>query len=97
MSMMRVQALPLSHSAEERRALLEKEQESLHAERSQQMVAQRAESTAPEERIRLWERLHGLQLPREPDHKLLTLIAQQTKLSIAALHDEQQRRASRLS
>lgn len=97
MSMMKVQALPLSHTASERRALLAQAQESVNAERRQQMVALRSDSTSPEERIRLWERLYGLNLPREGDHKLLAVIAVQTKLSMAAIREEQQRRAALLS
>lgn len=97
MSMMKMQTSQSAHSAAERRALLQQAQETVVAERRQQLVAQRSEASSAEERIRLWERLHGLQLPFESNHKLLTLIAAQTKLSVAAVHEEQKRRALKLS
>jgi hypothetical protein len=48
----------------------------------------------PEERIRLWEQLHVLSLPRASTHPLLSLIASQTALTLQQVRDEQQRRAS---
>lgn len=97
MSMMKVQTSQSAHSAAERRALLQQAQETVDAERRQQMAAQRSDASSPEDRIRLWERLHGLPLPPESDHKLLAIIAAQTKLSVAAVHEEQKRRALKLS
>jgi hypothetical protein len=48
----------------------------------------------PEERIRLWEKLHVLSLPRIATHPLLSLIASQTALTLQQVQDEQRRRTS---
>ena len=65
--------------AQERARLRERQASSLHT---------------PEERIRLWESLHMLSLPRAPTHPLLSVIAAQTALTLEQVLDEQRRRAS---
>jgi hypothetical protein len=47
-----------------------------------------------EERIRIWERIHEVTLPRDPAHRLVDIIATNTGLTDADVRDEQQRRAS---
>ena len=47
-----------------------------------------------EERIRIWERIHEVTLPRDPTHRLVDIIASNTGLSDADVRDEQQRRAT---
>ena len=47
-----------------------------------------------EERIRIWERIHEVTLPRDPAHRLVEIIATNTGLTDADIRDEQQRRAS---
>ncbi len=47
-----------------------------------------------EERIRIWERIHEVGLPRDPAHRLIELIAANTGLTDADVRDEQQRRAT---
>jgi hypothetical protein len=47
----------------------------------------------PHERIMIWERLHGLRLPKSEDHPLVEVIAEQTKLSPQQVMQEQARRA----
>ena len=47
-----------------------------------------------EERIRIWERIHEVTLPRDPTHRLIAIIAANTGLVDADVHDEQQRRAA---
>jgi len=79
-------------SVAERRAQIEHEQALLFAERQRQLTEQRSALNSPQDRIRLWEQLHGLKLPRLPDHKLLSIIATQTDLTLDDLHDEQARR-----
>jgi hypothetical protein len=76
------------------RAQIERQQQERAAERQQQIAAQSSEFNAPEERIRLWEKLHALPLPRSATHKLLHVIAAQTHLSIHQVREEQQRRAA---
>jgi hypothetical protein len=46
----------------------------------------------PSERIRIWERLHGLPLPRNPTHKLLNVIAAATDLQLEQVQEEQRLR-----
>jgi hypothetical protein len=47
-----------------------------------------------EERIRIWERIHEVNLPRDPAHRLVDIIATNTGLTDADVHEEQQRRAN---
>ena len=47
-----------------------------------------------EERIRIWERIHEVTLPRDPAHRLVEIIATNTGLTDADVRDEQQRRAT---
>ena len=76
----------------DRRAEL-KRQELVRAEERQRRLA---EQTSPqhtaEQRIRIWEELHGLGLPQSTTHKLLRLIASHTALTLEQVRAEQQRR-----
>src|SRR6266705_6507781 len=47
-----------------------------------------------EERIRIWERIHEVTLPRDPAHRLVEIIAANTGLTGADVRDEQSRRAA---
>lgn len=47
-----------------------------------------------EERIRIWERIHEVTLPRDSGHRLVPIIAANTGLTDADVRDEQQRRAT---
>jgi hypothetical protein len=78
----------------QRRAQIEREQQERAAERQQLLSLQSSPHSTPEERVRLWERLHGLTLPRAPTHPLLHVIAKATELSIGQMHELQQRRAA---
>jgi hypothetical protein len=49
----------------------------------------RSDLSSAAQKIRAWEKLHGLQLPRDPNHLILRLIAKQTRLSIQAVLEEQ--------
>lgn len=44
-------------------------------------------------RIRIWERLHQIDLPRDPAHRLIGIIAANTGLSASEVLAEQQIRA----
>lgn len=46
----------------------------------------------PDQRIRVWERVHELALPRDPMHPLLAVIAARTNLSLEQVREEQRRR-----
>jgi hypothetical protein len=66
------------------------------AERQQRREAELAEQVSivnmPSERIRIWERLHGLPLPRDPQHNLLSVIALATDLELEQVQEEQRAR-----
>jgi hypothetical protein len=46
----------------------------------------------PDHRIRIWERLHEIGLPRSPDHPLIRVIAAHTALTLVEVRAEQTRR-----
>jgi hypothetical protein len=83
-----------SSALNDRKAALQRESEERATERAQKIAAQSSPFTAPDQRILLWEKLHGLQLPLSPTHKLLHVIAQQTDLTVRQVQDEQKRRAT---
>ena len=62
--------------------------------RELELLEQKSPLLAPSERIRLWERLHQLPLPRRSDHCLLADIAADTGLTLGDLHAEQEVRAA---
>jgi hypothetical protein len=78
----------------ERRAKVRREQDERAAERQQQIALQSSPLSDPDERIRLWEKLHALTLPRSAAHRLLHVIAAQTNLSIQEVGAAQQRRVA---
>jgi hypothetical protein len=49
-------------------------------------------ANAPAARIRAWERAHGLTLPRDGSHPVLTAVAAATRLTLEQVQEEQQRR-----
>jgi hypothetical protein len=63
--------------------------------RQQELLQQTSQSSPPAERIRIWERRHGLTLPRDANHRLLGIVARQTELAIEQVREEQQRRLGR--
>jgi hypothetical protein len=78
----------------ERRAKARREHDERVAERQQQIALQSSPLSDPDERIRLWEKLHALTLPRSSGHRLLHVIAAQTNLSIHEVRAAQQRRVA---
>jgi hypothetical protein len=69
----------------------------LQAEALEHWQKQLAEQTSvlnsPSDRIRVWERRHQIDLPRDPGHRLIKLIAANTGLSVEDVHMEQRLRA----
>jgi hypothetical protein len=63
--------------------------------RSLQLEEQRSDANPPEQRIRAWERAHGLRIPLDPDHPVLDVIAFTTRLTLEQVQDEQRLRAER--
>lgn len=44
------------------------------------------------DRIRLWEQLHGVRMPRQKSHAILAVIAADTRLTLDQVTEEQQHR-----
>jgi hypothetical protein len=76
------------------RARIALHQAEISERRQQELLEQTSLQNAPATRIRIWERLHQVGLPRNPAHRLLEVIAANTGLSIEEVRDEQQRRAT---
>ena len=69
-------------------------QQAENAERRRfDLAEQSSRLKTAEERIRIWERLHEVTLPRDPQHRLVEIIAANTGLTAADVRDEQRRRA----
>ena len=76
----------------QRMALLEVE---ARARRQQELSEQRSPLNTPADRIRIWERVHQLQLPRSPGHRVVSVIAAHTNLSLEDVRAEQRLRAGK--
>ncbi|HEX8754872.1 MAG TPA: hypothetical protein VF745_00925 [Steroidobacteraceae bacterium] len=64
------------------------------AERAQrERIEQSCELNTPAIRIRAWERLHRLTLPRGPAHAVLDVVASATCLTLEQVRGEQRRRS----
>ena len=85
---------PLFGTTEERRAAVIRADQEQAASRLERLASQSSPFTEPEERIRIWERLHELRLPRSLEHSLVRVIATQTDLTVQAVQQEQRRRAA---
>ena len=64
------------------------------AMRETQLESQASSLKDPQERIGIWEWLHGVRLPQAAEHVLVKVIARQTRLTVAQVHEEQRRRAA---
>jgi hypothetical protein len=63
-------------------------------QRQRELAEQSSPLNSPSMRIRAWERLHQVDLPRDPAHRLVTVIAANTGLSIHDVREEQTSRAA---
>jgi hypothetical protein len=64
------------------------------AERAQrERIEQACELNTPEIRIRAWERLHRLTLPRGSAHAVLDVVANATRLTLEQVREEQRQRS----
>ena len=82
---------PPGTGGEYRRKIREAERERA-ALRADELAAQVSPTKDAEARIRIWERLHALCLPRSSSHVLVRVIAAQTQLTIGEVQEEQRRR-----
>ena len=76
------------------RARLVHQQAEAAERRRLDLAEQSSRLKTAEERIRIWERIHEVTLPRDPRHRLVDIIATNTGLTDADVREEQQRRAT---
>jgi hypothetical protein len=76
------------------RARLVHQQAEAAERRRLDLAEQSSRLKTAEERIRIWERIHEVTLPKDPAHRLVDIIAANTGLMSSDVHEEQQRRAS---
>ncbi len=76
------------------RARLVHQQAEAAERRRMDLADQSSRLKSAEERIRIWERIHEVTLPRDPAHRLVEIIAVNTGLTDADVRSEQQRRAT---
>ncbi len=79
--------------AAERKEQAALHQAALQEEKERNLTRQRSMDTPPATRIALWESRHGLTLPRDGQHPLMRIIADNTDLDLAQVLAEQERRA----
>jgi hypothetical protein len=72
------------------------ESERLQSKR-RELLEQTSDRNTPAERIRIWERRHGLRLPGDANHRLIRVVAHQTDLTLEQVREEQRRRLARLN
>jgi hypothetical protein len=89
------QSRPASEIAAERREQIAADLAAMQERKDRDLVQQTAMESSPETRISLWERRHGLALPRSPQHPLLQFVANSTGLQMAQVIEEQTRRERR--
>ena len=74
-----------------RAAALRAEEERAYARRLE-LESQSSNMHDAQERIRIWERIHGLKLPVSAAHPLVAVIAEHTHLAVRDITEEQKRR-----
>lgn len=79
----------LDYRARAERLRLETEQQ-----RQRALHDQCDPDNAPETRVRIWEKLHQVRLPKDPSHAILAVVAQQTGLELQAIIEVQRLRAA---
>ena len=79
----------LDHRARAERLRLEAEQQ-----RNRSRADQRDPANTPDVRVRIWESLHQVRLPRDPAHAILATIARDTELALSIVLDVQRQRAA---
>ncbi len=75
--------------------MLAAEAEANAAKRRIEMEELRSDLNTPEQRIRAWERVHALILPRDPNHRILRAIALETRLTLEEVRAVQREDAAR--
>src|SRR5512146_932416 len=78
----------------ENRARIAHEQKEALERKQQELLEQISERNTPAQRILIWERRHGLTLPRDANHPALGIVAAATGLALEQMHEEQRRRSA---
>jgi hypothetical protein len=89
--------LPLSGAGDlvaDHRARIAHEQKQELERKQQELLEQISERNTPAQRILIWERRHGLTLPRDSNHPALGIVAAATGLALEQMHEEQRRRSA---
>ncbi len=76
------------------RARLVHQQAEAAERRRMDIAEQSSRLKSAEERIRIWERIHEVTLPRDSAHRLVEIIATNTGLTQTEVREEQSRRAA---
>ena len=71
---------------------LAREEEERAEKRRLELEEQRSTVNPPDVRIQVWEKVHALRLPRNPNHRILRVIATDTGLTVAQVREEQRAR-----
>lgn len=85
--------LPAGEANADYRARIARRQAEAAETRQRELIEQTSTVNSPEIRIRIWEKLHEIAMPRDASHRLLRVIAAQTGLTMAEVQAEQQHRA----
>jgi hypothetical protein len=75
------------------RARIERAQLEAAERRTQALIDQRSPDNSHEARVRAWEKLHQVRLPKSPEHAVLVIVAQQTGMALADVQEVQRQRA----
>lgn len=78
----------------EHRARIAHEQKEELERKQKELLEQMSERNNPAQRILIWERRHGLTLPRDSNHPILGIVAAATGLALEQMHEEQRRRSA---
>ncbi len=75
------------------RARREQLEEEAARRRERALIDQRSPDNPAQVRVRIWEQLHQVRMPRDPGHAVLPRIAEQTGLTLADVLEVQRLRA----
>jgi hypothetical protein len=82
----------LGESVTDYRVRIAQHQAEALEQRRRELAEQASDANTPAARIRIWERLHQIALPRNPAHRVLHVIAANTGLSLEEVLAEQRQR-----
>lgn len=74
------------------RARIERAQMEAAERHALAFIEQRSPGNSPDVRVRTWERLHQVRLPKDPAHAVLRVVAQDTGMALAEVLEVQRQR-----